>query len=57
MKSFVISYVIKVDGERFSGTTSEWAASAADAEAACREYLEWSYASAKSFQIVELGVV
>ena len=57
MKSFVISYVIKVNGERLSGTTSEWAASAVDAEAACREYLEWSYASAKSFQIVELGVV
>ena len=56
MKSFTVSYVIEVNGSTFSGTSTEWAVNAANAEEMCRQYLERMYGVARTFEIIQLGV-
>lgn len=56
MKSFTVSYVIEVNGNTFSGTSTEWAVSASNAEEMCRQFLERSYGSSRTFEIIQLGV-
>ncbi len=56
MKSFTVSYVIEVNGNQFSGTSTEWAVSAANAEEMCRQFLERVYGGQKGFSIVNLSV-
>ena len=56
MKSFTVAYVIEVNGNTFSGTSTEWAVSAANAEEMCRQYLERVYGTHRTFEIIQLGV-
>ncbi len=56
MKSFTVSYVIEVNGNTFSGTSTEWAVNASNAEEMCRQFLERSYGSSRTFEIIRLGV-
>ncbi len=56
MKSFTVSYVIEVNGNTFSGTSTEWATNVANAEEMCRQYLERVYGISRTFEIIRLGV-